>query len=175
MPQVIALRYAQALFDLCEEKKNTEKVQSDLEYLLSFLQSSKELRLLLKDPVITSSVRLKILTEVFKEKLNESTFLYLLFLENKGRIDLIETICIAFQKIYLEAKKVLRVKITSSIDLDEQQIKNICEHLQPKFQREMISQVFVDPEILGGLKIQIEDKIYDHTLRGQLERFQKIL
>jgi F-type H+-transporting ATPase subunit delta len=33
----------------------------------------------------------------------------------------------------------------------------------------------VDPELIGGVKIEIGDRVYDQTVKGQLERLQKHL
>ncbi len=175
MPQLISQRYAQALFDLCEENHKTDIVKKDLEKLLGLIESSSELKFLFNEPTLSSKDRISILIQVFKKNLNETTFVYLLFIEEKRRLNLIQSICKAFKELFLYKQKMLQVKITSSVKLDKKEIQIICDKLQPKFQKEIHPQMAIQSEVLGGLKIQIDDKVFDYTLRGQLERFQKIL
>jgi len=175
MPERIAKPYAQALFDLCEESKKIEQVHEDLKKVSDFMQSSEEFEEFISNPVIPSEQRQSILKDIFKTRLDQTTFHYLLFLATKERLHLLPSICVLFEEIYHKAENILNVKITSSIELKKSQVQAISQHLKDKFKKTIQPQLNVIPEILGGLKIQIGDRIYDHSLLGKLQKFKKKL
>ncbi len=168
-------RYAQAFFDRCQDRNELELVHEDILKIATFIKSSNELQNFLSNEGIPSKTRQEILKNVFREKLKPLSFVFLLFLEKKGRLNLISHICIIFQELYLHAKNILHVKITSSIELKNTQITKIMAQLKHKFKKDIKPEPCVDPKILGGIKIKVGDTIYDYSFQGELERFREKL
>ena len=168
-------RYAQALFDLSEEKFDLEVVHSDILNLAELIRESQEFRLFLMTPVIPSLKRQEVLNIIFETKFSKLTRQFMLFLESKRRLYLLDEIISAFGELYREVKGVLPVDISSSVFLTSAQINTICHHLKLKMRKDIEPQVHVDPAMLGGIKIKIGDIVHDYSFLHQLEKFKKNL
>ena len=59
--------------------------------------------------------------------------------------------------------------------LNNNQVIEISKHLKSRLNKNIEPTVLNDPSLLGGIKIQEGDTIYDYSLRTQLEQFKKNL
>ncbi len=175
MSYSIAKRYAKALFDLSCETKECEAVSRDLLKIQNLINESEEFVNFLNNPVIPLKTRQSILKDILKNKVTTLSQKFILFLNLKNRLNVLGDVCQIFEKLYLELSEVLRVKITSSIPLNNSQVMEISKHLKLRLKKDIEPQVFIDPSILGGIKIQDGDTIYDYSLATQLEQFKKNL
>ena len=170
-----AKRYAQALFNLSEEKSDLEAVHRDLQALAEVIKGSEEFRLFLSAPVIPAHKREEVLKNIFEKKVAPLTVEFLLFLEKKRRLNLLDEIIGAFHELYRNAKDILPVDISSSVPLTAAQINTITHHLKLKMRKDVEPQVHVDPAMLGGIKIKIGYVVHDYSFSHQLEKFKKSL
>lgn len=175
MSYSIAKRYAKALFDLSCETKECEAVSRDLLKIQNLINESEEFVNFLNNPVIPLKTRQSILKDILKNKVTTLSQKFILFLNLKNRLNVLGDVCQIFEKLYLELSEVLRVKITSSMTLNNSQVMEISKHLKSRLKKDIEPQVFTDPSILGGIKIQDGDTIYDYSLATQLEQFKKNL
>jgi len=175
MSYSIAKRYAQALFDLSIKTNESETVSHDLLKIEKLINESDEFATFLHNPVIPLETRQTILDDILKNKVEPLSRRFILFLNVKNRLDLLGDVCQVFEKLYLELNEILRVKITSSTALDDGQVGEISKHLKSRLQKNIEPTVINDPSILGGIKIQDGDTIYDYSLSTQLEQFKKNL
>jgi F-type H+-transporting ATPase subunit delta len=173
MTYSVSRRYAQALFDLSRETGQVESVRRDLQSLSQLTGGSADLVSFLSSPVILSRRRREILELMFKEKLGELTNRFLLFLEDKNRLNLIEDMCVVFEQLYLEFKGVVKVNIVSAVSLGEGQVQAVSLRLKSKFNKDIELSSQVDPAILGGAKLQKGDTVYDYSFQSRLEKFRK--
>jgi len=175
MSQVIAKRYAQALYELSEESKKVEAVFKDVINLKECIAHSEELRRFLNNPTLPSDLKRKIFNDLFKSRISPLTFSFLNFLESKSRTSILPDVCITFEKIYFKQKNILPIKITSRIKLNKNQVSSISHHLKLKMRKEIDANLIVDEEMLGGIKIQMEDIVHDYSIRAQLKKFRESL
>ena len=165
-------RYAQALFDLCQKDKTLDQVYEDSKSLISVIDQSPELRGFLQNPVIPSAQKEKILKEMFESKVHSASYRFILFLEQKKRLPLLKNILTIFEELYLEYKNVLKVTLTSRWELTKEEVQSITHYLKSKFQKDILPQFKINTDILGGIKIQMGDIVYDYTLATQLKKFK---
>ncbi len=175
MSYSIAKRYAKALFDLSCETKECEAVSCDLLKIQNLINESEEFVNFLNNPVIPLKIRQSILKDILKNKVTTLSQKFILFLNFKNRLNLLGDVCQIFENLYLELSEVLRVKITSSMTLNDDQVTEISKYLKLRLKKNIEPQVFHDPSILGGIRIQDGDTIYDYSLSTQLEQFKKNL
>lgn len=175
MSYSIAKRYAQALFDLSGEASECNAVARDLKMIQDLIAGSDQFTTFLHNPVIPIEKRQKIVESIFKNKVSALTLKFIEFLNVKNRLNSIEDICQVFEQLHLDANGVLRVKITSSTTLNKNQVKEISKHLKSRLDKDIEPYLSEDPSLLGGLKIQEGDTIYDFSIRTQLEQFKKNL
>lgn len=175
MSYSIVKRYAQALFDLSCKTNECETVSCDLLKIQKLINESDEFVTFLHNPVIPLETRQTILEGILKNKVKPLSRRFILFLNIKNRLDLLSDICQVFEKLYLELNEIVRVKITSSMTINDGQVNEISKHLKSRLKKNIEPAVLNDPSLLGGIKIQEGDTIYDYSLSTQLEQFKKNL
>ncbi|MCS6819048.1 MAG: ATP synthase F1 subunit delta, partial [Chitinophagales bacterium] len=114
----IAQRYAKSLLQLAQERKALETVYSEMVGICALTSASRELKLLLKSPIITADRKINVLSKIFDGKVSELTYRFLELLVKKGREAYIPEISAAFIEQYKALNKITTVKITSAVKLE---------------------------------------------------------
>lgn len=173
MSAAIAQRYAQALFDVGEEFSKIETLHHDLQKIDHLVEQSEDLAGFLKNPVVPAEKRRAILKDIFHGKIDPLTYKFILFLEAKGRLAHLKSICPVFDRLRAGARGILRAQWNSSVELSPHDVHALTDYLKSKFDgKEVEASRHVDPRILGGIKIQVGDTVYDYTLQTQLKKFK---
>ncbi len=92
-----------------------------------------------------------------------------------GKLSLLPYVHEGFIAERKKAEGFLEVVISTAIELTPQELKNLKETLRTRFNFKAEPTLEVDPELIGGVKLTIGDKVYDQTVKGQLERLRKHL
>ena len=163
MESILAKKYAQVLFDLCQSENMTTAVIQDLNNLARLMEESSDFRNFIESPLISSEKRQRILKEVLKGKLISGTDKFIRFLEIKSRLYLLKEICRSFFKL----------KYTTKMALNSDQVHALSEHLKIKFNKKIEPEFEMSPEMIGGIKVRIGNAIYDGSIQTQLERFRR--
>lgn len=175
MSHIISKRYAKALFLFSKQRNNSNDVASDLTSLLNVLETSAEFNQFLSNPTIPLEKQLSILKILFHDKISTQTEEFLFFLARKKRLYSLKEILTDFLKLYQADRNILEVKVTSRSALDKLQLSAVTQHLKLKLRKEIEPICFVDPEMIGGIKVQIGDEVLDYSIRAQLNRFKESL
>ena len=172
----IATRYAKSLVDLAVEQGKLDRVLSDVESLLSGL-NNRELFLLAKSPIIHASQKLSVFDSIYKGKMDEVTLAFIHLITKKGRESYLKEIAKSFIEQYRELKNIVAVKLISAIALSDDKIEAVRKKIAaaPGFDGTIEIETEVDPEIIGGLIIEIGDKQYDASVAHHLENLKKMV
>ncbi|NOY50789.1 MAG: ATP synthase F1 subunit delta [Chlorobi bacterium] len=170
---LLAKRYAQALFDLALETNVLEKVANDMMLVEEVVDSSKDLRLLLNNPVIDPYKKLNVLKKIFQGKIEDLSLKFLLLITRKGREKYIRYISKAFNKIYKEHKNIVDVTLTTAYKTDKAVKDSILKMLTTITDKNIDLEEVVDDGLIGGYLINLEDYQYDASVKTQLKRLRK--
>ncbi len=172
----VAQRYAKALFSLAQERKQVDLIHADLEVLQKIIPLSSDFNEFLHTPFISMEQQREILKMLFKRQAHSLTMLFLGFLTERKKLKYLQSICHEFIKFHSEHGGILKAKVVSVVPMRPDQIEVICRKLKEHFQKNIQPRNEVDPDLLGGFKVQVEDLIYDFSIRTQLNRFgQEVL
>ena len=166
-------RYAQALFDLADEKGALDAVRADLKSLRAAWIDSADLRRLATSPVMTSEDQTKGLVAIAdKAKFNGETRNFLGLLAQNGRArDLTATIA-AFETLYAKKTGLVAAEVVSAQALTAAQLKSIQTSLRASLGKDPELTTRVDPSILGGLKVKVGSKLFDASLKTKLDQMK---
>ncbi|MFW6245879.1 MAG: ATP synthase F1 subunit delta, partial [Tangfeifania sp.] len=81
----IAVRYARAVFSLAKEKKIIDSVKNDMELIHGVCKDSADFNLLLKSPVVRTSQKTRLISQIFKNKVHPVTLNFLLLITRNNR------------------------------------------------------------------------------------------
>lgn len=168
--QLLAKRYAQAVFDLALENKILEKVEQDIVLISSVLEGSRELKIILANPVLDGHKKIRILNRLFEKQVQPLTIQFLRLITRKGREEYIDPVCKAFINIYKDHKNIMSVTLTTAYKADTKIKEAILKKLKTVTEKELEVTEKVDENLIGGFKLDFEDYQYDDSIRVQLKR-----
>ncbi len=170
---LLAKRYAQALFDLSLENKIEEKVAIDMRLVGRVLAENRELRRIMANPVLNGSKKVKILNRLFGEKLSELSLRFFSLIIRKGREVYLESICLAFDDIYKNYKNVVGAELLTATKSDDEIRKLVVGKLKAITDKDIELKEIVDESIIGGFVVRLGDYQYDASVTTQLRRLRK--
>jgi len=170
---IISKRYAKALFDLAIELNKLERIKQDIDLVQTVIKENPEFRRLLKSPIIPAGKKNKIIAGIFKSKLDELTFKFMQLVTRKEREIFMDSISLAFIKLYKEHHNIVTIKLTSSEKMDEQSKKNLISLLTGQTHHTIDLIEETDKSILGGFVLTMDDKKYDASIRHHLDKLKK--
>lgn len=172
----IARRYAKALIELATEEKSVEKFHAELEQFESLLAACPEGSAVFSSPAFTGGAKKELLKEfVGRLPISETVSNFLFVLLQKNRLGELSQIIAGYRAFADELSGVLRGTVTSALPLAEGQVSELRTAMEKNTGKTVLLQVELDPSLIGGVVTRIGDKIFDGSIRTQLDRIQDIL
>ena len=170
---LISDRYASALYDLASEKKLVDVVLDDLLFIQSTIKNNKDLKLVIKSPLIKSNDKLEILQNILKSKKpNELSSTFLKVLSKNKRFQKTLDIISQFKDINAQKRGDVLADITSAEKLSSEQQDNIKEQLRTILGDKLSLSYKVDEQIIGGLIIKVGSKMIDTSLSNKINKLK---
>ena len=173
---IVAKRYARALYDLGKEEGLQEKFLGDLEAIVTILEGSDEFRDIMESPLYDILLKRRIMGELIKQiKLTKYTENFLGILLDKDRFVCLNSILDSYRQTIDEASGRVRATVTSAMKLDKTQLERLSGTLKQIVKKEVDLDVTVDPTLIGGLVAEVEGMVYDGSVRTQIMRLKQSL
>jgi len=166
---LVSRRYGKALYAICLQKGFLDSVEKELIYFTSILNSNNELQRVLLSPRISSFKKKEIVYAVFGSNMSQITFNFISLLIDKKREKLFQDISTVFSEIILENSNVVVAKVISAFPLSISEQKSIEEAISNLTGKYIKLEVEIDSDIIGGIIIRVEDKVYDGSLTTHLK------
>lgn len=174
--QVVAKRYAKALFELAQSEGRLEECMEELKGLERLLDEVPEFERVFKSPIYPEEVKRQILNAI-KERSEMSPLLsrFLELLIEKRRTDYLRDIVRVYEKLYDEYNNIVRAEVTAATDLDERVIEKIASSLKEMVGKTVIVEFRKDPDLIGGVIAKVGDLVLDGSVRTQLRNIKETL
>lgn len=172
---VVSGRYAQALFELAKESKETEKVQEELKSILEVLKANKDLASILYHQVVNKENKKETFEKLFRSKISDKTLNFLLLLIDKKREGLIEEITELFDKMVNNLHSKVIAQVYTAIEVQKDELAALKQRLEEYLSKNVEMETYVDKAILGGVLVKIGDRVIDGTLKTRFENMSKAL
>ena len=170
----IARPYAEAAFKLAREKKSLDPWSQMLELLDAVVRDEQVARCI-GNPNVTGAQLESLLLGICGARLDGAGRNFVQVLVQNGRLAVVPEIRALYEQLKLEHEGILEAQIQSAFEIDDAQIAQLVAKLETKYQRKVRAQVSVDPQLIGGVKIVVGDKVFDATVRGRLEAMSAAL
>jgi F-type H+-transporting ATPase subunit delta len=169
----LSRRYTKALFQLAREAGEEEKVGQEVEQFYS-AYSQTELQQVLTNPAFGLDVRKRILRRVTEsQQLSALTSHFLSLLSDRDRLPHLAGIVSCYRRLLNEVKGRVEAKVVSASALGTEQVEQLRGRLRAISGKDVILEQETDASLLGGLRIELEGKIYDGSIRTQLENMKQ--
>ena len=169
----IASRYSRALFETAREEGIIEKVYLDVEFILSTINSSRDLLDVFKSPIIKAEMKIAVIKEIFFNKIHQTTYDFLALVARKDRDRALKEILLKFIETYKKHHNILPVTIKTASKLSEDIKRNILNYLEATTHKKIELKELIDDKIIGGFIINYEDKLLDTSIKKTLHKLSK--
>jgi F-type H+-transporting ATPase subunit delta len=171
----IRVRYAKAFFSLAKEKKMLETLKTDIQKVFDVCIHSSDFVLLLESPVVQTSKKAELISEIFKGEINALTLKFLLLIIQNRREVYIPGICRNFLELTRKDQNIKSAVLVTASEINTKTIDKIRTLLEKELNAKLELSCRVEPEIIGGLILRIDDKQYDSSVSTQLRKIKQNL
>ncbi len=170
--QEIAEVYARSLFEVAQEQDALDDIHEQLGQFADELSESHDLQVFFFSPYFSSQEKKEGIDKVLEDA-DEHFVRFLELLTERHRLPVIFRVRRVFDRMWAEEQNLLSVQVTSAVELDEETTKGIGERIEEETGRTVELSSRVDPDVLGGLVIQVGNMILDRSVRSRLERLRR--
>jgi F-type H+-transporting ATPase subunit delta len=170
----IPVRYSRALFELAIEKKVLDNVYRDM-LLIAEVCRFPEVKELLTSPIIIPSKKREALHKIFGNSLEKITGDFIDLVVKNERESFFPAITRAFIKETKEHKGITESLLTTAIKIDSKIKERITEMVAGIYKTRVEIKEVIEPAIIGGFILRIEDDYIDASVRNKLRKVEKAL
>jgi F-type H+-transporting ATPase subunit delta len=173
---IVAKRYAKALYDLGREEGLTDVFLADLDAMVGILDSNEEFMAIMESPLYDIVLKRSILARVVSEaKMHAYMGSFFNLLLEKDRFMYVKSILESYREILDEESGKVRAFVRSATELDDDQVGRIRSALKKVMKKDVDLDVDVDPSLIGGIIAEVEGMVYDGSVRTQIARLKQSL
>jgi len=171
----IAKRYAKALFELAVERDEFVHVHLSLHDFVTFMKRHDDFRAVFFSQEIETKVKIDLLDELLKKDTNRLFFNFLNILVLKKRTPELFQVLDEFERLYDKKQNRLVVNVETAVKLDEKTLSELETWTANKLKKNVHVEVKLNPDILGGLIVEMDGTVIDASLRRKLKELKKSL
>jgi len=170
----ISVRYAKALFQAAEEAKVLPQVMQDIDLIMK-VYNLADFRAVIDSPVVKTSDKKKVSDALFFGKVSALSMSFIeLILANK-RESYLSHIARNFKTLYKKSQGILSAELVVSESIDKSQAETFRNILKKAFNSEIEMVEHINPDILGGFILRVEDEQYDASVSSELAKIKRQL
>ncbi|HOP77826.1 MAG: ATP synthase F1 subunit delta [Thermogutta sp.] len=170
----IAAVYAEAFLNVTEKSGETESAIAELDAIVDeVLKPHPRFAEILGSNIISHEEKVGIIDRVFKGRVSQLVLNFLKVLSRRGRLDIFLPIVHAIHEEFDRRRGIVPVRVVTAAPLDEKLSEQLATRLRGLIQGEPRVSYRVDPRVIGGIVIEIGDKVIDASVSAQLERLKK--
>jgi F-type H+-transporting ATPase subunit delta len=170
----IARAYATALFDAASAASTVERTGADLRGFVQALADSPELAGVVFNPQIEPDAKMRVVSEIMSraDRLAVGVLRVMLV---KRRLALVAEVADQYDRFVAEAEHVVAVQVTTAVPVGADVEHLIADGVRHSTGGEPRLNMLVDPDILGGLVLRVDDLQVDGSLRSRLQQLDSRL
>ena len=169
----MAGRYAAALFELAKDQRQVEVVEADVKSFQAMLDSSADLRRLVRSPVITADDQARALTALLdKAAVSVLTSNFLKLVARNRRLFAVADILTCFRTLLARERGEVTADVATAHALTPAQLQVLSDSLKASIGRNVQINTRVDPNLLGGLIVKVGSRMIDSSLRTKLDNLK---
>jgi F-type H+-transporting ATPase subunit delta len=166
--------YANALFEAARDRDRLETVREQLQQVVEAEAQVPELRELLRNPQLDPRARAAALEDVLGDA-DELLRNFLLVLADKGRTGQLEEIARELERLIARHEGIVHAELTTAVELSDDEARTLLAQIEEASGRKVEATRNVDPDLIGGIVLQVGSHRLDASVRGRLERLRRQL
>lgn len=171
----VSTRYATALLDHAVEKGEQEEVYAKMKLLVAVFMEVPELRRALQDPSIPGAEKVNILRAACGHDLPPALDEMVALIVKNEREEYMQFIAQRFIDLYRHRFRLQAGKLVTAVPVDKETEEKLLSRVRHITGGELEIETVVDPTIIGGFILNLDDYRWDASVAGELERLKHSL
>ncbi|MEG0368185.1 MAG: F0F1 ATP synthase subunit delta [Coprobacillus sp.] len=171
---IICSRYAESLFALAKEENQIDVYQKDMNKIHDVFSDENFVQFF-SHVALQDDIKMNVLKKCFENQVSLYVFNFLMLLVTKRRIKFIQGICEHFQSLCNDYFGIKVGKVYSAYSLSDEEIMRIENVMSQKENKKVQLRMIIDETLIGGIKVEIDNRVYDDSLSYKLETLKKEL
>ena len=172
----ISVRYARALFEIAQEQGCEDAVYNGLtrfahNYSLAIAQFNE----VLADPIVAPEEKVKLIEMAVGEPMHNTLKQFITFVAEQKREDKMFLIALKYMEMYRTKHGILNTRVTTATELTESSYDKIKAFIKETFEADAEIDARIDPNLIGGFILDIENTRMDASVVGQLNALKNRL
>jgi F-type H+-transporting ATPase subunit delta len=166
----IARVYAESLLAVATEQGQAEAIGDEMEAMVrDVLDPNPQVAAFLGFPAISRRRRGPILEAALKGNVSPLLERFIEVLNQNNRLNFFRSVVAAYRDLLDERAGRVRVVVRSAVPLTADQQAELRKTLAASLKKEPVLALRTEPELLGGMVVQVGDKVYDTSVRTRLD------
>ena len=171
MNPVISNRYAKALFLLAKKENVLQEISRESQSVIDFFSNQKMAMMLLKNPVVSKEKKINIFQKSFQGQLSTLMQSFIKLVIDKGRYRDLLSILDQYIEIYKKEMNIISLELVTTKKINDSLKQKINNKLGA--QENVVFKETIDPKVLGGILIRLNDLQFDATVKNKLNNVRK--
>lgn len=164
----IARPYAEAVYRIAKQG-NALQEWSDALAMIAGVYEDPQMQAAMANPKVGAADIERLLLAICGERINGVARNLIQLLVHNRRLMVVPEIREMFEQLKLQDEGKLDARISSAFPMADNQRDQVVNMLSTRFKRKINATVTVDPELIGGIKVEVGDKVWDASVRGKLQ------
>ena len=169
----LADRYARALYSVAKKQGTIVSVIEEVESFIKVMEVDTQLRKFFLHPAISPSEKKQMLRELVENRVSPLCLTFLSILFDAKRTNYVGLICSTVIELYDKDQNRTRAQLFSVFPIDPALRQKIKDRVAVYLQKEVDLDFLIDPEILGGVKLKIQDNVIDASALYKLKKIEE--
>ena len=175
MYEYLDRRYALAIYEVAEKKGKVDEYLRDLREICDLIDNNQDFYEVIKHPQINTTKKKKLFIDIFKDKIDEDLLSFMIILIEKKRILHIREKLNQMEDIDLERRNIVKGIVKTAIPLLPEELENLKNVFEEKYNKTIIFSTQVDKTILGGVYVSIGNDVIDDTIKSKIEEMKELM
>lgn len=177
-PEALDKVYAQSLFELAEQQGGRElldELADEMDQLIEIRAKDPQIMEFWRSKVIPAKGKVEVLRGALGGKINDLLHRTLMYLARKERLDRTWQVFTAYQRMLDERFGKVEIDVYTRFPLEKEQIESLRGRLHQVLKREPVMHAYIDEGMIGGMRLQVGDKLIDASIATGLQRMKERL
>ena len=169
------MTYGDALYELAAEEALTDELLEQVSLLSALFRQNPRYLTLLTSPDVPQEERLRLIGEALSGQVHPYLVSFLRLLCQRGRLPAYYDCAARFEQRWLEAHNTVKGRVTSAVPLSKEQLAALSARMGETLGKRVLLEGSVSPSLIGGVRVEIDGRVWDGSLRGRLEELGDLL
>lgn len=164
--------YAEAVFQLCEERGITSQAAEELEGVGEVFSQNEDFVKVLRSPLVTDAEKKELIKNAFGGRVCDTVYDFICLTVDKGRAGAIAQICEKFKQLYYKQQGILEVSVVTAMPISDELQAKLKTKLEQMLSKKIIMKLSVDKSLIGGIIVRYEGSELDSSVKSRLDRLR---